>query len=105
MPSIKYDKLVRDRIPEIVEKSGKTPVAHILEDNEFLSYSLKKLKEEVAEYEKSKTIEELVDIAEVIYAILANRGIDVAEFERLRVKKNLEKGSFKLKICLDRVDG
>ena len=45
-----HNKLVRDKIPEIIEKAGKTPVSHILSDKEYISELDKKLNEECAEY-------------------------------------------------------
>ncbi len=48
MPS--YQKLVRDKIPEIIEAAGKKPVTHILDEASFLSELDRKLNEECAEY-------------------------------------------------------
>ena len=99
----KCNILVRDRIPELIERSGRTPKAKMLEDNEFLKATIAKLKEEVAQYEKNKTMEELVDIVEIVYSILKVKTVGLDEFERLRIIKNVEKGSYDLKIFLEKI--
>ena len=74
MGQIKYNKLVRDRIPEIIEASGKNCVAEILSDEDYLCMIDAKLDEELAEYHKDQNIEELADLIEVIYAAAKARG-------------------------------
>lgn len=66
---MKYDKLVRDKIPAIIEKDGKKAITRTLNDDEYKIYLEKKLDEEVAEFHESKSIDELADILEVIYAL------------------------------------
>ena len=58
MPS--YQKLVRDRIPEIIEAAGKKPVTHILDEAAYLAELDRKLSEECAEYQESKSLEEFL---------------------------------------------
>ena len=67
MGQIKYNKLVRDRIPEIIAASGKNCVTEILSDEDYLCMIDAKLDEELAEYHKDQNIEELADLIEVIY--------------------------------------
>ena len=92
MPS--YQKLVRDRIPEIIEAAGKKPVTHILDEAAYLDELDRKLNEECAEYQESKSLEELADMLEVMYAIAEARGYSVAELEAIREKKAAERGGF-----------
>lgn len=66
MDTIKYSKLVRDRIPEIIKASGKTCVIEFLSDDEYLRMIDAKLDEELAEYHKDQNVEELADLLEVI---------------------------------------
>ena len=68
MKRVVYKKLVRDRIPEIIEASGKTCTIEILSDENYLLMVDAKLDEELAEYHKDQNIEELSDLLEVIYA-------------------------------------
>ena len=69
-----YNKLVRDRIPEIIEADGKTCVTEILPDKQYLEMLDAKLNEELAEYQESKSLEELADLLEVIRAVVKARG-------------------------------
>ncbi len=102
MPS--YKKLVRDRIPEIIEIDGKKPVTHILDEPEYLSELDRKLNEECAEYQESKSLEELADMLEVMHAIAEARGYSVAELEAVRKEKAAERGGFRDRIYLDGVE-
>ena len=54
---IEYDKLIRDRIPEIIERSGKKCVVEVLEYDAYLQYLDQKLNEELAEYQADKSLE------------------------------------------------
>lgn len=103
MSIIKYKKLVRDRIPEIIEASGKTCKTTILDDAEYLHMLDAKLDEELAEYHKDQNIEELADLLEVIYAAVIARGYTVEELERIRAQKAKEHGVFQGKVFLLKV--
>ena len=91
---IKYDKLVRDRIPEIIEESGKHCETRILTKEEHLEYLNKKLGEELNEYLESGDIEELADLEEVLRGILLLKDVDYKEFDLIRQKKFDERGGF-----------
>lgn len=95
-----YNKLVRDRIPEIIEKSGNECFIEILSDDEYLKMLDLKLDEELAEYHKDQNIEELADLLEVIYAAAKARGFTKAELEAVRAKKAESRGGFDKKILL-----
>jgi len=99
-----HNKLVRDKIPEIIENSGKKPVTHTLSDEEYISELDKKLNEECAEYQADKSIEELADMLEVMYAIAEVRGWTVSELEAVRKAKVEKRGGFKDKIYLEYVE-
>lgn len=100
LKSITYNKLVRDHIPEIIEKSGNKCVIEILSDEEYIELLDKKLDEELAEYHKDKNIEELADLIEVIYACAQARGFSLEELENVRTDKADKRGAFKGKILL-----
>ena len=100
MNTITYNKLVRDRIPEIIETSGKTCVTEILPDDEYLCMIDAKLDEELAEYHKDQNIEELADLMEVIYAAAIARGYTIEQLENVRAEKAEKRGSFQKKILL-----
>lgn len=97
---MKYHKLVRDRIPEIIEASGKTCKIEILSDEEYLRMVDAKLDEELAEYHKDQNIEELADLMEVIYAAAIARGYTLEQLEAIRLEKAIQRGSFEKKILL-----
>ena len=76
---IVYNKLVRDKIPEIIEADGKTCEIKILSDDEYIKMIDAKFDEELAEYHKDQNLEELADLLEVIYAATIARGYSVKE--------------------------
>ena len=98
------NKLVRDKIPEIIEADGRTCKTHILSDEEYLSALEEKLNEEVAEYQKDKNLEEMADVLEVLQAICIARGYTLEELEALRKKKADDRGGFSEKIFLEFTD-
>ncbi len=100
---ITYNKLVRDKIPEIIRQSNKIPATHILDDEAFLSALDRKLDEECAEYHSDRNLEELADILEVLYAIAETKGCSVESLEVLRREKAVKRGGFKERIFLESV--
>lgn len=103
MSVITYNKLVRDKIPEIIEANGNKCSTEILSDGEYLRMVDAKLDEELAEYHKDQNIEELADLLEVIYAAAQARGYSLEELEAVRVKKAEKRGAFKERILLKEV--
>ena len=103
MKEIIYDKLVRDKIPEIIEKSGKQCEIEILSNEKYLEMIDKKLDEELMEYHKDKNIEELADLLEVIYAATKARGYSIKDLEKIRSEKAEKRGGFDKKILLKKV--
>ncbi len=91
-------KLVRDKIPEIIRNDGKKPIIEILSDEDYLAELDNKLKEEVAEYQADKSIEEMADVLEVLFAICEARGHSVDELMRVRDSKRMKRGGFADKI-------
>lgn len=100
---MKYNKLVRDRIPEIIEASGKSCVTEILSDEAYLCMVDAKLDEELAEYHSDQNIEELADLLEVIYAAAMARGYTLEQLESVRAAKAEKRGAFANKILLKEV--
>ena len=82
MPTKTYHKLVRDRIPEIIEADGKTCVCETLTDENYIHLLDQKLNEELAEYQESKSLEELADLLEVLQAVVKARGWTLEEWSR-----------------------
>ena len=98
-----YNKLVRDRIPEIIESSGRTCVTEVLSNEDYLLMIDAKLDEELEEYHKDQNIEELADLLEVIYAAAEARGYSAEQLETVRTEKAEKRGGFKQKILLKEV--
>ena len=100
---IKYDKLIRDKIPEIIEQSGKKCIIEVMDNDTYIEYLDHKLNEELAEYQQEKSIEELADLLEVIYAVAVARGYSVEDLERIRVEKAEKRGAFEKRLILQGV--
>lgn len=104
MPEIKrYNKLVRDRIPEIIRSSGKSCTTEILDQQRYIQMLDAKLEEELREYQQSKSLEELADLLEVMGAVVRARGYTWDQLRQVRMKKKEERGGFEKKILLKEV--
>ncbi len=95
---MKQGKLVRDKIPQIIIADGKIPITKILDHNEYLEELDKKLNEEIAEYQVDKSIEEMADVLEVLFAICEARGHSIEELMEVRNSKREQRGGFDQKI-------
>lgn len=98
---MKYNKLVRDKIPEHITKKGGVPITHIANDAEYWDKLKEKLLEEVKEFQDSETIEEIADIQEVIEAICKYKKFNIKNLQEMKNKKVKERGAFKKRIVLD----
>ncbi len=98
---MKYNKLVRDKIPEIIIKKGGTPVTHIADEKEYWEKLKEKLLEEFEEFKKDESAEEFADMMEVLDAIADYKNFDKMEVQRIKEKKAGERGKFKDRIILD----
>lgn len=87
-------KLVRDRIPDIIRSHGEIPIYTTLSGEELFHALEQKLNEEVAEFHESHELEELADILEVIYAIASHMGYVRSSLEKLRIDKFCRRGGF-----------
>ncbi|SCY17144.1 nucleoside triphosphate pyrophosphohydrolase [Alkaliphilus peptidifermentans] len=99
-----YNKLIRDRIPEIIEKSGKKFTIEKLNDEEYLKCLNLKLQEELNEYLEDNSVDELADLVEVIHAILKHKNVSYSDFEKIRLDKKGKRGGFEEKLFLKTVE-
>ncbi|HVV66794.1 MAG TPA: nucleoside triphosphate pyrophosphohydrolase [Candidatus Saccharimonadales bacterium] len=99
-----YNKLVRDKIPEIIRADGKQLTSRVLNDTEHLEALLEKLKEECAELATARNAEELADVHEVLHALADALGITREELEKVQAEKAARRGGFKQKIFLESVE-
>ncbi len=97
---MQYNKLVRDRIPELIEANGERPVVRILDDEAYRLCLEKKLDEEVAEFHQDRNLEELADILEVVYALADSLGASRQELTEVYDCKNRKRGGFSKKLFL-----
>lgn len=102
-----YEKLVRDRIPAIIEAAGKECRVSTLDEATYSIELKKKLLEEVKEYENAvkdeEALEELADILEVMRALATLHGSDMEQLEEIRNKKAEQRGGFQERIFLHEV--
>ena len=95
-----YNKLVRDRIPELIRAQGETPRIRILEQEEYTAHLEAKLDEEVAEFHRDRNLEELADILEVVYALAEGLGHNRQDLEAVYDRKHKARGGFRDRIFL-----
>jgi len=100
---MRYNKLVRDKIPEIIKANGEIPITHIADEKEYWEKLKEKLSEEVDEFLEESNEEELADVLEVVDAICEFKKIDKENLENLKKEKSERRGGFKDKIILDEV--
>lgn len=94
------NKLVRDRIPQIIKASGKTCKTRVLSQEEYIQKLDEKLNEELAEYQESKSLEELADLLEVMEAVALARGSTWEQLMQIKGEKRAARGGFEDRILL-----
>lgn len=98
------NKLVRDKIPEIIRSEGRVPNTRVLEQSEYVLELEKKLQEEVEEYLTDKNADELADITEVVLALAKTLNVGRDELEKIRAEKVQKNGAFEDKTFLISID-
>lgn len=98
---MKYNKLVRDKIPEIIRQKGGEAITHIAADAEYWEKLKEKLAEEISEFIKDESPEEFADLSEVIDALADYKKFDRITIEEIKTKKAEERGRFRERIILD----
>ncbi len=94
-------KLVRDKIPMLIESSGEKPIVRILEEEEYRRCLEAKLDEEVAEFHSDRNAEELADILEVVYALAETIGCTKEALLACYEKKHAQRGGFRDRVFLE----
>ncbi len=101
-----YNKLVRDKIPEIIKGNGENPIIRTLNDNEYKKELEKKLNEEYEEVLNATgkdRLEELADMVEVIKYLAKIENSSLSEIIKLSEAKSMKRGAFDKKIFLEKV--
>lgn len=101
--TVKYHKLVRDRIPEIIEATGSACQTEILSPDAYLQMLDEKLGEELEEFRADRNLEELADLLEVLQAITVASGYTLEQLEQTRAEKAQKRGGFEKRILLKEV--
>ncbi|MEK4911313.1 nucleoside triphosphate pyrophosphohydrolase [Bacillus sp. FSL E2-8887] len=99
-----YNKLIRNKIPQIIKSNGKTPTTRILNEDEYIKEICKKTEEELNEYLEATTkenkLEELSNLPEPINDLAEHEGTTLEEINNIRKKKAEERGSFSDRVFL-----
>ncbi|MGN4769304.1 nucleoside triphosphate pyrophosphohydrolase [Bacillus thuringiensis] len=99
-----YNKLIRNKIPQIIEANGKTPTTRILPEEEYIKELCKKTQEELTEYLEADTkkhkLEELSDLLELINVLAEHEDTTLEEINNIRKKKAEERGGFSDRVFL-----
>lgn len=98
---MKYNKLIRDKIPEIIKSKNQNAKVHIATEKEFQEKLKEKLIEEANEFSKQPNKEEFADILEVLYAISDFYKFNPEEIRKVRKEKAKTRGRFKKRLILD----
>ncbi len=99
----RYDKLVRDRIPDVIRENGETPITRTVSGEEYGRRLREKLTEEVTEYLEDGDPDELADVLEVVYALGEHDGLSAETLHERREAKARERGRFADGVVLEAV--
>jgi predicted house-cleaning noncanonical NTP pyrophosphatase (MazG superfamily) len=103
-----YNKLVRDKIPDVIASKGQVASFRQLGDQEFRLHLKLKLLEETTEAMEASSngslLDELADLVEVVEALTVDLGFTAAEIRARQEKKRAERGGFEKRIFLEKVD-
>jgi predicted house-cleaning noncanonical NTP pyrophosphatase (MazG superfamily) len=98
----RYDKLVRDKIPDNIARSGTKCKYHTIRNNkEFLEKLYEKINEEIGEFKENPSVEEFSDIMEVLESIAKYHMFDLEEIKVAKKGKKVVKGGFDKRIFLE----
>jgi predicted house-cleaning noncanonical NTP pyrophosphatase (MazG superfamily) len=101
--TMKYNKLVRDKIPEIIRHDGKKAIIHTAEPSEYQRKLYEKVREEIKEFTEKPSAEEFADILEVLDALAALHSINRKDAEKIQKTKAAKRGRFKKRIILEEI--
>ena len=95
-----YNKLVRDKIPKLIEAQGEKAYTRVLSQEEYIRALEQKLDEEVDEFHRDQNAEELADILEVVFALAGTLNCSLEQLMQIYQKKHDARGGFDQRIFL-----
>ena len=98
------NKLVRDKIPEIIKNNGGSCITYILDKEKYKKKLIEKICEEISEFEKDENLEELADIYTVLEALVKSYGYDMSKVIEKAESKKISNGGFESKIFMIEYD-
>ena len=104
MSIILYNKLVRDKVPEQIERSGKSCTVEVVDDDQYRALLDRKLDEEMDSYQAHRSADDLASLLELIHAAADARGWKWEELEQLRLKKRAQKGCYEKRLLLKQIE-
>lgn len=103
--TVVHNKLVRDKILDIIAAAGKSHQSHIADDKEYQAAVYAKIIEEINEFKENPCIEEAADILEIVNSLFFYHGFRLEDIERARKDKEEKRGGFQKRIVLEKVIG
>jgi len=101
---VKYNKLIRDRIPEIIKAAGWKPKVRTLRKSEFLNAVKRKIREEAKELIRANSekgiVDEVVDIQELLDVLATEIKLPKPKIKKLQTAKRKKRGGFKKRLFL-----
>lgn len=96
-----YNKLVRDRIPDIIKADGVDCIFHVADNEEYVKKLYEKLDEEFTEFKENPTVEEFADMMEVLTSIALHHKINLETVKEVKRDKRNARGGFNDRVILD----
>ena len=101
-------KLVRDKIPEIITRSGRTPHVVTLDEERYRAALHDKLLEEASELRRAQSTQEVIDeaadVLEVLTALASSHGVSLDTITAAAHAKRAERGGFDLRLWLEGIE-
>lgn len=104
MSIVLYNKLVRDKVPEQIEHSGKSCAVEVVHDDRYRALLDMKLDEEMAAYQAHHSADTLASLVELIHAAAEARGWSWEELERHRLELRAAKGGYDRHLLLKQIE-
>ena len=99
-----YGRLVRDRVPQLIEESGGTATTRVLDESGYREALLDKIIDEVEEFRVTGNEEEIADIFELLDCLTELKGFEPMHIDYVKLIKREARGSYRERILLEEVE-